>query len=52
MSTSAAKQELDRIRRFLKELEAGQKPTDLASEAGRMRRKLDQIIAFVNNIQE
>jgi hypothetical protein len=52
MTASGAKQELDRVRRFLRDLENGQKPENLQDEAGRMRRKVDTIIKYVKNIEE
>jgi hypothetical protein len=52
MTKSRAKQELEKLRRFLKSLEDGEKVDDVQFDAGHYRRKVDEVIKFVKAVQE
>ena len=52
MTKGAVKQELERVLRFLRSLEQGEKVAYLDDEAGQMRRKLDAVIKALPSLSD
>lgn len=52
MNAATARQELDRVRQFLKDLEDGRVVVNLRDEAGRFRLKVDEVLRFVKSVKE